>query len=136
MKFEEAPREHFPTTLDQGERVRHIEAEEVEIIPPAREIAIETPESSEVIELRKAQLSRTREEALALAQNEDAIRDDEGEKDRLPYTEVYQTYKRCEACNGKGRRWLLFVCSVCKGFGSLVATTQKSTGYYETSLKK
>lgn len=59
------------------------------------------------------------------------VNEEEGEKKRLRFVENYQTFKRCEACGGSGKRLFIFRCLVCKGLGSVVATSATKTGYHE-----
>ena len=74
-----------------------------------------------------AEKAEQAEKAEKPAQNPD----EESEKKRIPYTEVFEKYKRCEACNGKGRRFLIFLCKVCKGLGSVVESSSTTLGYHE-----
>ncbi len=60
---------------------------------------------------------------------------EENEKKRLPFVEMYTEYKRCEACGGKGRRWFLIPCRVCKGRGSIPTQSSRQEGYYEDGKK-
>lgn len=57
---------------------------------------------------------------------------EEDEKERHRFAESLEQYKPCEACRGTGHRWFFFPCPMCKGFGSVVASSSQREGYYET----
>lgn len=81
---------------------------------------------------KSAALETARKELDALYESADtAPKKEESEKERIPYTEGFEKYKRCEACGGKGRRFFLFTCKVCKGLGSVVESSYTERGYYE-----
>ena len=57
-----------------------------------------------------------------------------GEGGDIPFVENFQTYRPCEACGGKGRRGLFGLggkCPVCKGLGSVPASSSSQSGYYD-----
>ena len=129
--------------------VNEVPASEV----PASEVAAAGPERSNVIEgpWRREAPDRTPTESAeaartAVVERNAAIekkrgdiekiyaeeerrkeKEDSDEKDH-PFTETFTRFRRCDACGGKGRRWMVFACPVCKGRGSVPASVSQREG--------
>lgn len=103
-------------------------------IPGEMEQMQPTPEEAERLASLQQELDaldrKLQEETNPKTDNPSDEEDQEGEEKLYPYTSVFEQYQRCEACGGKGRRWLFLTCPVCKGLGSVLKSSSTTRGYY------
>ncbi len=108
--------------------------DEEKLIPTETEPKTES-DIEQITELEKArqnleEISNREENKKSEDVSEKSGNDGGGDSERRSRSydsEVYTEYRRCERCNGKKRIWLIFVCPVCKGFGSIPVKTTTTT---------
>jgi hypothetical protein len=102
------------------------------------DLGVEAPtESTDGISEKSQELERMRQEILDMGDEKNSEEletktkedGDETEK-KFSFSEQFTDYKMCEACQGKGRRWLIVRCPVCRGTGRVPGKSMQRHGYY------
>ena len=108
---------------------------------PVEDTPLEIPEGSPVevpiepvSEAEETQIEKAREDLqTAFSEQEQSSSEgsepkEGGEGKSNSFVEMYTTYKPCEVCKGRKRRWLFFPCPACKGMGRVPDKTTVMRG--------
>lgn len=110
-----------------------------EVVPVLPESESEREEKLEAARQKLNELPDEETKPESALEPPDPQATEEDQKDRLRFSESYTKYEQqvCPKCKGKGLRWLLFKCPLCKGLGkiSTPGPTITKYGYSEVNKK-